>query len=180
MDNNISIQSDNPVLCDACFTKINDSDITCNKCGYPLKGTSSEQKKFIVNKNINEIDHDAYKKSLKISVTALYWVAASSVITGILQYISDSDEELKFYVLIINLILAFVFVALGAWLPKKPLPAIIIGATLYFMILVLNMLYDPLTLTRNFIIKIAIVIVLIRGIVSAANIGKVKKELNIQ
>jgi hypothetical protein len=179
MDNNISIQRGDPLLCDACFTKVNDADLICGSCGYPLKGNSKEQRKFIANKNSKEIDHDAYKKSLKISTTALYLVAASSVITGVLQYLSDSDEELKFYVLIINLIVAFIFVALGAWVRNKPLPAILIGATLYFTILALNMIYDPLTLTRNLVIKIAIVVVLIRGIVSAANIGKVKKELNI-
>ncbi len=174
------MQNNATILCDACFTKISESDITCDKCGYPLKGTPAAQKKFIANKNANEIDHYTYKKDLKISVRALYLAAAGCIITGVLQYGSDSDEELKFYALIVNLIFAFVFVALGAWIPKKPLSAILVGTMLYGGIQVLNLLYDPLTLTRNIIVKVAIVVVLIRGIVAGANIDKVKKELKIQ
>jgi hypothetical protein len=167
-------------FCHSCYTKVNSDDAFCDKCGYPLKGTPTEQQRSIADRTTNEIDHDKYKKSIKISATALYLVAASCVITGILQYGSDQDEELKFYVLLINLVVAFAFVALGAWVPKKPLPAILIGSVLYFSILTLNMIYDPLTLKQNFLIKIAIVIVLIRGIASAAGIEKVKKELNIR
>ncbi|RKR83239.1 hypothetical protein BDD43_3442 [Mucilaginibacter gracilis] len=180
MEDKISIQDDELLICDVCFMKVYHNDMMCNHCGYPLKGNSAKQKIFIKNRNINEIDFDAYKKNIKTAGIALYWVAASCALYGILQYRVDADEELKFYVLIGNLIAAMAFVSLGSWSRKKTLAAILSGTALYVTLQVLNMAYDPATIPRNFIVKILVAIALVRGLISAINIEKVKKELNIR
>jgi len=175
-----SVENNQAVVCDCCFLKVYDTDILCNNCGYPLKGDQIEQKKFITNRSFKEINHDSYKKSIKTAGTTLYWVAALCVISGVLQYISNTDEESKFYVLIGNLIIAIAFIALGSWSVKKPLIAILFGTAMYIILQALNMIYDPVTLSRNFVVKILVAIVLIRGLISAINIDKVRKELNIK
>jgi hypothetical protein len=81
--------------------------------------------------------------------------------------------------LLTNLILAFVFLALGGYAHKKPLACIVSGLCLYVIVIILNAIADPATIARGALVKILIIGYLVKGIKSAIEIEKIKKEHNI-
>ncbi|RKR83241.1 hypothetical protein BDD43_3444 [Mucilaginibacter gracilis] len=180
MENNVSIETTQPTFCGACSVTVNDSDAFCDSCGYPLKGTEFDQRNFIANRNSKEIDLEEYQKNIANAGKALYWVAVACAVSGLVLYAVSKDEQTKMGILVINLILTIIFVALGAWSRKKPFAAIISGATLYGITIILNVIDNPLTLVKGIIFKIIIIGAFIKGIKAAIEAEKVKKELNIE
>lgn len=178
MGNELSIQPTEAALCGSCYAKVNDADAFCDKCGFPLKGTEEEQQNFINDRTTKEIDLEDYNKKIKTAGTALYWIAAVCALSGLILY-GTGPQEQKIPLLVINLILALLFVGLGAWSRKKPFAAIISGAALYAIILVVNAIDNPLSIVQGIIMKIFIIGAFIKGIKSAIEADKVKKELNI-
>ncbi|MEO6523466.1 MAG: hypothetical protein ABIN91_17410 [Mucilaginibacter sp.] len=180
MEDNLSIPATKASFCSSCYTKVNEADAYCDNCGYPLKGTEIEQQNFITNRNVKEIDLEDYNKKIKSAGNALYWVAIACVLSGIILYATAAvDAEQKFATLITNLILAIIFIALGVWSRKKPFAALVSGACLYAIILILNAIQNPLSIISGIIIKIIIIGAFIKGIRSAIEAEKIKKELNI-
>jgi len=78
-----------------------------------------------------------------------------------------------------NLVLAVVFLALGGYTHKKPLACIISGLSLYIIVLILFFIDNPASLAYGVIVKIVIIGYMIKGIKSAIEIEKIKKEHNI-
>jgi len=168
------------LLCGACYKHVNTDDAFCDNCGYPLKGTEQEQTNFIYNRSSKEIDLDEANKKINKAKHTLYWVAGATVISGFILYAVSQDAESKTDLLITNLILAFIYLALGAWSQKKPLTAIISGFALYVIVILLNAFVSPATIFSGLIIKILFIGYFINGIKSAIEAEKIKKELNIE
>jgi len=180
MEDSLSIPANESVFCKSCYEKVNEADAFCDSCGYPLKGTETEQQNFITHRSVKELDLADYNNQIKKAGTALYWIAGILVFGGVLFYFTNSEDEDKLTLLIVNLVIAMIFVALGGWSQKKPLAAIISGASLYGIMVILNAIDNPLTIVRGIIFKIAVIAALIKGIKSALEAEKVKKELNIE
>ena len=92
----------------------------------------------------------------------------------------STDPAIKSSLLITNLILGAIYAALGFWCTKKPLAAIISGFSLYVLIFILNAIASPLTIVSGIYFKVVIVLLFIRGIKSAIEAEKLKKELNAE
>jgi hypothetical protein len=167
------------IVCNACYKHVSDAAF-CDNCGYPLKGSEQEQEYFMSIRNAKEIDLDAANKVIKRAGNSLYWVAGATVLTGILFYFTNPNDEVKLDMLIVNLILAGIYAGLGAWSQKKPLAAIISGFALYAIVLLLNAITTPASIASGIIIKILFIGYFIKGIKSAIEAEKIKKELNIE
>ncbi len=89
------------------------------------------------------------------------------------------DDPDAMGVIITNLVLAGIFVALGAYTHKKPLVCLIAGLSLYVIVQILLLIVSPVTVVRGIIAKIIVIGLLIKGIQSALAIEKIKKEHNI-
>lgn len=178
MDDNLLTQPTEAALCGSCYNKVNDNDAFCDNCGYPIKGTEEEQWNFKSNRAVKEIDLADYTKKIKDAGNALFWIAGVCLLSGVIFYFSG-DEDLRFGILITYLILSIVFVALGGWSRKKPVAALISGASLYAILQILYLISDPLNILKGIIFKIIIIGAFIKGIKSAIEAEKVKKELNI-
>ena len=70
-------------------------------------------------------------------------------------------------VLIVNLILAVIMAALAVWAKRAPLPAVLIAAATYAVVLVLNAISNPATIAQGLILKIIIIAFLAKGIKAA-------------
>ena len=83
---------------------------------------------------------------------------------------------------ILNIILAMIFLALGGYTHKKPLACIISGLALYIIIQVLNIIIDPVSFASPIVLIVKIVIIgfLIKGIRSAIEIERIRKENNLK
>jgi hypothetical protein len=164
------------INCGACFKQVNHDDAFCDSCGYPLKGSESEQKQFIAVRNTKEIDLEAANKKIRDAGKALYWVAGITAAFGLIYFFTSKSIP----VLLVNLILAAIFFGLGLWSKTKPLTAIISGLSLYAITIILNAIADPLSIAKGIIFKIAIIGLFIKAIKSAIEAEKLKKELNVE
>ncbi|WP_259067655.1 hypothetical protein HDF24_13395 [Mucilaginibacter sp. X4EP1] len=168
------------IFCAACFKKVNNEDAFCDACGYPLKGTEQEQDYFMSVRSSREIDlDDAYKK-MRRAGNVLYWIAAGTLIIGFIGYATNKFDPSRSVLLTVNIILAAIYAGLGFWSRTKPLTSIISGAALYAIIFLLNAIANPLTIVSGIFFKIFFVGCFIKGVKSALEADKIKKELNIE
>jgi len=165
--------------CQSCSAQAAVDDQFCAGCGYPLKGTEEEQKTFLMNKSYKELNLDEANRQVKRASYALYYVAGATLVSGLILYGLNKDGSQSGAVLLINVMIAAIFAAIGFWCTRKPLAGIITGASLYALIVILNAVSNPLTIMSGIIFKIFIVGCFIRGIKAALEAEKLKKELNI-
>jgi hypothetical protein len=180
MDDNLLIQPTEAAFCGSCYNKVNDTDAFCDNCGYPIMGTLAEQQAFVDNKMVKEIDLEDYKSKIKNAGNKLFWIAGIFAVSGFALYATGNDAEEKTNTLIGCLIISLIFVALGAWSRKKPLAALISGAGLYGIVIILGAIENPLSIISGIIWKIIIIGAFIKGIKAAIEADKINKELNIE
>jgi predicted nucleic acid-binding Zn ribbon protein len=165
--------------CSICYKDISDEDTFCQNCGYPLKGTEQEQKDFRLQHDFRNIDLFHFNDKVRKAGNVFYYLSGIFAVSGAILYFLKKDDPNAFAALITNLILAMVFLALGGYSRKKPLACIISGLCLYAIILVLDAIVDPISIVRGIFLKIIIIGLLIKGLKSAIEIEKIKKENNI-
>jgi hypothetical protein len=171
--------SNQAALCDSCYTIINPEDHFCNNCGYPLKGTEEEKKNFRITHIPPAFNRREYDKKLQNAANTLYYLTGVFVVSGLILFFQNKDEPDVLSYVLPNLILAMVFLVLGGYTRKKPLACIISGFALYIIIQILNAITDPKTLASGIFIKIIIIGFLIKGIKSAIEVDRIKKENNV-
>lgn len=179
MENSLTQISPVTEKCAACYTDVSVEDAYCQHCGYPLKGTETEQKHFLSEREAKEIDFVEAHKAMKTARNALFYIAGATLVSGFVYYAMSKDPEVKNALLIINIILALIYALLGIWSRSKPLAAIISGSALFSLVFILNAIDNPLTILNGIIFKIFIVTYFVKGIKSAIEAEKLKKELNI-
>ena len=93
--------------------------------------------------------------------------------------VKDEPDVLSY--ILPNIILAIVFLALGGYTHKKPLACIVSGLVLYVIIQIMDIVNDPQSFASliTIIVKIAIILYLVKGIQSAIEIDRIKKQNNI-
>jgi len=178
MDANLN-PTDVAHFCDACSVQVYSEDQFCNSCGYPLKGTDEEQKKFLMDKNHKEINLEEANLMIRKTSNTLYYIAGVTFLVGIIQYATTKQLEYKSSLIIVNFVLALIYAGLGYWCRIKPIAAIISAASLYALIIILNAVSNPLTIISGIFFKIVVITLFVRGIKSALEAEKLKKELNI-
>jgi hypothetical protein len=166
-------------LCASCSVKISTEDTFCNNCGYPLKGTEQEQKDFLTQVAINEIDMADYQNKIKQGGTSLYYVAGVFALGTLVDLYQTRDQENLPVIMIIDLIIVGIFVFLGGWSRKKPFAAMVSGICLYGIVILLTVIGDPVNIVRGIIFKIIIISLLVKGIRAAMDIEKMKKETHL-
>jgi hypothetical protein len=173
-------QSSQISLCDSCFTRVDPDDRFCNSCGYPLKGTKEEKEKFRPIPIKPVLNRREYEKRLRGAANTLYYLTGVFVLGGAILFFQVKDEPDVLGYVLPNIILAIVFLALGGYAHKKPLACITSGLVLYIIIQVLNIVNDPESFISpiTLVIKIAIIGFLIKGIKSAIEGEKLRKDNN--
>ncbi len=179
MDAQLTPITEETIYCKSCTAPATANDQFCASCGYPLKGTADEQKTFLMDKSYKELNLDEAKKQVKKASYALYYIAGATLLGGLIVYGMNRDGLQNGTILMVNAIIAGIFAAIGFWCTRKPLAAIITGASFYALIFILNAVSNPLTILSGIIFKIFIVGCFIRGIKAALEAEKLKKELNI-
>lgn len=179
MENAIIAPANEHTLCDACHANITTEDTFCNNCGYPLKGTEQEQKDFITQLTVNEIDLADYKEQIKKGGNSLYYVAGAVALGTIVAAATETDQEAIVPTAIIMLIVCGIFVFLGSWARKKPFAALVTGSVLYALIVIGDAVVDPTTIIKGIVFKIFIVVYLYKGLTAALAAEKIKKETHL-
>lgn len=144
--------------CEACKTENKPNDTFCVKCGGQLP--SSE----VV----------AIRRKVAGARSAILAVAAMFAIFGLLMFAVEKGEG-SAGVLVLNWFLASIMLGLWFWAKKAPLPAIIVAAGVYGVVIVINTIVDPKSISQGIAIKVMTIMFFFNGIKSALeakNAGK--------
>jgi len=165
------------MTCDYCSGIISGQDQTCTNCGYPIKGSPEEQKKFISLKGRMKHELKDLKTKVENAQITLYVLSGLFFLIGAVSYFIVKDKDQSLNVLIEYLILCIIFLALGGWSKTRPVTCILLGLIFYIMIQIIGIIAGfPFS---GIIIKIFVVVVLIKGLVSAIEAERIKNEHKI-
>ena len=167
-----------PVHCKCCFKKTDANDQFCQRCGFPLKGSEEEQKIFIYRRGFKEIELKNLQKKIKSAGTTLYVLAAYFFLFGLGFFFINHDNTSS-AVLIANGVAAIIFLLLGYWSMTKPVAAIVSGMLLFIIDQLIPVFDDPSRIFQGLLIKIIIIGYLIKGLQSAFEAEKIRKQHNI-
>ncbi|OIQ64331.1 hypothetical protein GALL_541180 [mine drainage metagenome] len=171
------------VRCDACFKEIENDNVFCANCGYPLRGTKAEQVAFIKNQNQADFDADELKnrinKRIKKAGNTLFWLAGVFFLCAAIAFFVLKDNPEVLAVVIPYIVLGVVFLLLGDYSKKKTLACLISGLCLYIIVQAIDLVQNPHFNLFSFIIIAIIITFLTLGVKSAFEIEKIKKENNI-
>jgi hypothetical protein len=179
MENSLSVPTIPIERCAACFTNVVNDDVYCSNCGYPLKGSAQEQRDFIAKQHTINVDIAVVNKRVRAAGNTLYYLSGIFILSGIINFFISKDDPDVAAIVIPIFILAILFLVLGEYSKKKPLACIISGLALYAIVQVLSFIDNPANIAHGIIIKIIIIGFLIKGVKSAIEIEKIKKENNI-
>lgn len=165
--------------CPSCGNLIAEQDQFCSKCRFPLTGSDEEQKQFLSKRSYQKSELKELSKKTKNAQTTLYVLAGLFFVIGVIYYFLNGQNDIAFVVLITNLILTAEFLALGGWSKSRPVASIISGLVLYVLVQILSSIDDPANIFKGIIIKVVIIVYLIKGLISAMEVERIKKEQNI-
>jgi hypothetical protein len=168
------------ISCPACEKNNGFENSFCEGCGYPLQGTEAQQKVFMYQRSYKHLDLHEVNKKIEKATNSLYALAAFSVISGILFYAATPEENNPLPVLIANMVLSAIYLTLALFSKKQAVAAIVSGLSLFVVVQLLNMILEPASIVRGIIFKIAIFIYLIKGVQSAFEAQKIKRQLNVE
>jgi hypothetical protein len=179
MEDSVSLTAEHAEKCAACYTNVLAADVFCTNCGYPLQGSEQEQRNFIANQEVVNLDYADFNKQIKNAGNSLYYLAGIFLLSTIVNFFISKDDPEVLYNVIPLVVLSALFLILGGYSRKKPLACIVSGLALYIIVQVLLAIDNPVNIFGGIIIKIIIIGYMIRGIKSALEMERFKKEHNI-
>lgn len=165
--------------CKSCFEKVSPADQFCQKCGFPLKGSDSEQQIFMYRRSFKKSELDFLSKKTESAATTLYVLAGLSFVIGVVYFFINSSSDNGSAILISYTAIAVIYLLLGVWSKKKPVASLISGMILYVLIELMGAVDNPANIFKGIIIKIIIISYLIKGLTSALEAEKIRKQHNI-
>lgn len=167
------------LTCDYCSGIISEHDQNCTNCGFPIKGSSEEQQKFISLKGWMKHEVKELRTKIENAQITFYVLSVLFLLVGVISYFTVKDKELSLNVLIENLILCTIFLALGGWAKSKPVICILSGLIFYIISQIIGVVGGYTGPLKGILIKGIIIIILIKGLVSALDAQRIKKEHGI-
>lgn len=151
------------VNCENC-NNTNSPDLRfCPNCSFPAGGSDEEKSQFRIRIIRNkQLIKDA-KEKIQSAKIIMYVLAGLTFLMGVFQGFGQDD----FSGLIVNSVLAILYLIMIAWMDKNPFAATLSVFILYITINLLNAFFEPATLFSGIILKIIVIAALIKGITSA-------------
>lgn len=165
--------------CKSCSVSVNEADQFCQSCGFPLKGNEQDQENFIYNRNYQHLSLQELDKKIKSAGTTLYVLAGFTLVYGLVMYFLSNDPAEAISVLIANGVISIIYLLLAVWSKKKPAAAIISALTLFALTWILNAFVDPTQIFKGVIVKVIVIVYLVKGMQSAFEAEKIRKQHNI-
>lgn len=131
--------------------------------------------------NESDFSTEGYDKHVKNARNAIFVVAVTQLVFGALIVLSGSKNE-DILTLDISLgviiIISLIFFLLGLWTKRKPYTAILLALIFYAALLVIDAVYEPMSLFKGVIVKIFIIFYLFRGLGDARDAQRWKEALS--
>ena len=116
---------------------------------------------------------EGYDKHIRNARNMLFIVAGVECI-GFFS-VGDQPEPARSITIGILLFVVLVFVGLAFWTKKKPFAALLTALILYGSLLLLDAVFDPSTIYKGLLLKIAIIVSLVTGLRNAKEAQDLKK-----
>ena len=175
--------------CPHCNAECLENSQFCQSCGKAVQAISSVPKIFDDTKDIaqtvvgKKIQGMTLEKTMTSAKRCLFAVGILQLIAGGIFYagLRVAEEEAVRQELLSMLIgvglIGILYIVLGFWAKRSPLPASIVGLVLYISLLVFDGVSDPASLARGWIMKIIVLMVLIKGIKAGIQYRKLKANV---
>ena len=111
--------------CDACSAIIKEEDFFCQNCGFPIKAPGEERDAFINDRNFHAFELTEMQKKIKNASTSIFVISGFTAAAAVVIYFMTPETQNPLALMIINLVVAGIFLGLGFWCKKQPVAAII-------------------------------------------------------
>jgi hypothetical protein len=179
MENKISETLLPQLHCEACSTTISNEDFFCQHCGFPIKAPAEERDAFINNRNLRAYELSEMQKKIKTASTSIFVIGGFTAFLAIVLYFTSNESRNGLVLMLVNFIVAGIFLALGFLCKKQPVATIISALSLYVILWIISVIDNPMNIVSGIIIKIVIIVYMIKGLNSAFEAQKIKKAHNL-
>lgn len=160
------------VTCPHCQFENEDSGAFCAECGKALPDPTSSSPRVVSGEAVastatgQALQGEQLRKQAGKSSGCLIAVSILNVIGGLIVYflLKDNLPDMAQTILVINLVLAAIYMGLGIWARSSPLAAGIAGLALFLTTHVVAAVLDPTSIVQGLLVKIIVVVVLIKAI----------------
>ena len=166
--------------CTNCNDPVQNTDVFCSSCGFPMNGSEEEKANFNYKTGYKELQLQDNQKGIRKGTNSLYVVAAVLAVYGFVYFLVEKKREVALNILINSLSLAVIFLLLAFWSIKKPIAALISGLTLFSALQLLILIQEPANIFKGIILKIFVFVYLIKGLQSAFEAQKINKEIKVK
>ena len=181
MESNSVFETTQPTdpTCKNCTKPVHPTERFCTGCGFPMNASEEEENQFYYRIGAKKLQLETLDRKVNDAKTALYVIAGLTFLGGIVLYFMTKDTfDAALAILITNTIVALMFVGLAEFAKKKPFIALLSALLLYVTLFLYGVVVEGMSPASGFIVKIIVVVYLIKGINSASEAEKLKKEIN--
>jgi len=176
--------------CPHCGATNSGSSSFCQACGKALPSAARSGPRLVTAADMpassaaRQLVGEELQKHLKKAKGALLAVAILQTIVGLFIFAAvrasasnGGNNVISPVVAMIVLGIGVVYFGLYAWARRNPLPAAIVGLTLYITIHAVDAIADPSALARGIILKIIIVAMLVQAIQAGIKYKRLMPQL---
>jgi len=162
--------------CENCKTAVQQSAAKCPSCGFPVGGTDVQKEIFYHQLGSKKESLKNLEKKIYNARVTLWIVSGLTFLIAIMQFFYYPDAESRYLLLIINTIIAGLFLLLSSYAIEKPFTALIMAAAICLAIFIYG-IAEGYTDTSGLLGRILVIILLIRGASNAREAEELKKDL---
>jgi UDP-N-acetylmuramyl pentapeptide phosphotransferase/UDP-N-acetylglucosamine-1-phosphate transferase len=116
---------------------------------------------------------EGYDKHIRTARNMLFIVAGVQLLG--LFAVKDMEDPARSITIGIVVLVALLFAGLALWTKKRPYAALLTALILYGSLLILDGIFEPSTLYKGIVLKIAIIVALISGLRNAKEAADLKR-----
>ncbi|KKN81816.1 hypothetical protein LCGC14_0315820 [marine sediment metagenome] len=175
------------IVCPHCQAENPPEAAFCEACGKAVPQTTDgprivEGNQLAVTSSGRAVQADLLHKAARRAATPLIVLGVLQIAIGIALFLINRNSDDADVVAAAPIMLAILsligvlFLGLGLWARKNPLPASIVGLVVYCTLIVAGALLNPATIIQGILIKIIIILVLVRSVGAGLKYKKLKAQ----
>jgi hypothetical membrane protein len=115
---------------------------------------------------MDPLSTEEFEKHVRRTRNTLF-VVAGLLLLAIIQVLKAQDNSFKIGLVTFFILMSAIYIGLGFWARKRPYSALIAAICVYIGSILLYEMIAPGSLSRNIIIRIAVILVLVSGLSNA-------------
>ncbi len=126
--------------------------------------------------NEEELLNSGYDKHIRRARNVLFVVAGIQFFFMLVSLLI-TQESIDLFSIGIVVFTTSLFIGLGLWTRKKPFTAILIGLIFYCLLVLVDLVFEPVSVFRGLIFKIIVIVYLAKGLTDARQAQQTRQAL---